>query len=125
MSSTEKKTERVKRKAPILKREYFLNRITKASGVPKATVRKVMNALPEVIYNAMSDCQRIRLCEGIILGGKMKEDDKKFVYSRFHGGVIRTRTLIRPTCEFGEYSKKQIKMYYNKKHGIESDDTED
>lgn len=107
------------KKGEILPKEYFLNRITKASGVPKSTVRKVIDVLPQVIFGIMAECKRVRLCEGITLGGVMKKDDKRTIYNYMTGEFIQSKTFIRPTCEFGIYAKKQIIEQYNKKYNTD------
>ena len=114
-------TEKVTTKKQTIPKEYYLNRITKASGVPKTTVRKVINALPEVIIGVMADCQRVQICEGIILGGVMKDDSKRRYFNRLENKHLESKTFIRPTCEFGRKVRQNIEDCYNKKHNITSE----
>ena len=97
---------------PVLRREYFFNRISKASGVPKKYVRKVMTSLPEVLYVIMADCMRVQLCDGITLGGVMKDDDKRLTFNAVTREYVQSKTFIRPTCEFGKSVKDNIKDTY-------------
>ena len=116
---------KAKQKGELLPKEYFLNRITKASGVPKKTVRKVIDVLPQVIFGIMAEQKRVHMCEGITFGGVMKDDSKRTLYNVATGEYIQTKTFIRPTCEFGRFAKEQIVKYYNAKYKPEENDVDD
>ena len=103
---------------PLMKKEYYLNRIVKASGVPKKQVRLVIGALPTVVFNIMADCGRVQIFDGVIMEGVMKEDDKRSYYDINTGEIKDCATFIRPRCVFGEAVKKIIKDIYDEKQEI-------
>lgn len=98
----------------VLRREYFLNRISRESGVPKTTVRKVMNALPNVIYEAMAKCERISIGAGLTFEGVMKDDDKRSYHSPNTGKIEQSTVFIRPRCIFNYRTKDKIMEAYEK-----------
>ena len=98
-----------------IKKEYYLNRITKASGVPKVTVRKVINALPEVVWGILADCGTVQIFTGVQLEGVLKEDDKRTFFNPYTGEIDQSTTFIRPRCIFDHEVKKKIQEAYDKK----------
>lgn len=104
------------KKGGLLYKDVYYNRLVKASGVPKKYVKKVIEAIPEVVIDVVADCARVQIGEGIIIGGVMKPDDKRTLYSPLIGGYVEVKTFIRPTCEFGKTWKRRIIEAYNRKH---------
>ena len=80
-----------------IRKEYYLNRITKASGVPKVTVRKVINALPEVVYGIMAECGAVQVFEGVQFEGVLKDDDKRTFHNPYTGKIEQSKNGGRPT----------------------------
>ncbi len=98
----------------LLRREYFLNRISRESGVPKTTVRKVMNALPNVIYEAMAKCERVSIGAGLTFEGVMKNDSNRSYHSPNTGKIEQSTVFIRPRCIFNYRTKDKIMEAYEK-----------
>ena len=98
-----------------IRKEYYLNRITKASGVPKVTVRKVINALPEVVYGIMAECGAVQVFEGVQFEGVLKDDDKRTFHNPYTGKIEQSKTFIRPRCIFEPAVKERIVKLYEKK----------
>lgn len=98
----------------VLRREYFLNRISRESGVPKTTVRKVMNALPNVIYEAMAKCERVSIGAGLTFEGVKKNDNNRSYHSPNTGKIEQSTVFIRPRCIFNYRTKEKIMEAYEK-----------
>ena len=95
----------------VIPKEYLYSRIARESGVPKVTVRKVMRALPHVIYMAMAKCERIQIGTGIMFEG-VKNDTKKNYHDPISGEIKENTVFIRPRCIFNFRTKEQILKAY-------------
>lgn len=98
-----------------IRKEYYLNRITKASGVPKVTVRKVIDALPDVVYGIMAECGAVQVFQGVQFEGVMKDDNARTFYNPLTGQIDQSKTFIRPRCIFEPAVKERIVELYEKK----------
>ena len=97
-----------------LKKDIFYTRIARASGVPKVTVKKVMMALPDVVYACIARCERITFVDGIQLEGVMKEEDKRNFYNINTGKVEKVSVIVRPRCIFNKSCKIKLDEAYKK-----------
>lgn len=97
-----------------LKPEYFYARVSKACGVPKVTVTKVIRAMGDVIYEEIARCGKVTPFHGVVFEGIWKKDKGRGYHDLYSGTVKESKTLIRSKCNFTPYAKKRIHEFYYK-----------
>lgn len=103
---------------------YFWGRLSKASGVPKCQVKKVMEVMGDVVYEEMARCGKIALFKGVIFEGVWKNGKGRKYHNIYTGEVQDSNVVIRAKCNFTPLAKKRIHEFYYKHREEEQNETE-
>lgn len=93
---------------------YLWGRLSKASGVPKTQIKKVMEVMGDVVYEEMARCGKVALFKGVIFEGVWKNGSGRKYHDVWTGEVKDSKVAVRAKCNFTPLAKKRIHEFYNK-----------
>lgn len=106
-------------------KDEYINQIALKSGVTKKNIRKVLDAISEVVYEGVAEERKVPICDGIIITGSVKDEEQKKYYDCNANQTKLSRYSIRLKCIFTRKGKKFAHDSYlnkTKRKGIEEND---
>ena len=96
-----------------LSKDIYITRLAKGSGVPKKQVRKVIDAMPDVIFDELYKCRKVKLVPGIILSGVLRDKEHMVYCDNKDGKKMKTmKGQVRLKCSFTPAYRLQINKAY-------------
>ena len=96
-----------------LNKNTYITRLAKGSGVPKTQVRKVIDAMPDVIFAELYKCHKVKLVPGIILSGELRDKEHMVYCDNKDGKKMKTmKGQVRLKCSFTPTYRIQVNKAY-------------